>query len=257
VDVKWNQVAATPFDSIKGYLVTTGVPYQPDLIHFDYYVTNPAAPGYNPLATNPCGVDGAATSCAVSLQFPMTTTNGRTLAVNGVYSTSVLAIYMDGHRSDGRCDNGTALGFAPPCADGSIPQFAEPGFTSVNYMLRSRAWPLKYSQLITRQVGDSSDRDRVRVDQIYVLFADLDQHQAEFVLWQPYGVSYPMTAATILGANSPGLGTIAFLDNTNTQGKRFGLQAVITPLTGVRGRFEIFANTIQLSSHAELVMSAV
>lgn len=215
VDVAWIPPQSGPVESqIKGYLVTTGVPYQSDLIHFDYLISNPNAPGYDS-ARDPCAPNGTAPECSFKVQFPLTTTNGNTLGPNGLYSTSVVAIYMDGHRSDGRCDNGTGPGTQPPCQDGSTPTFFYPGFTARQYIIRARNWPLAYAATPTGR--------------LYLVFVDLDNHEAEFVDWIPYGVSYPMQASTIAGSNTAAAGLVAFVDNTNTSGKRVGLVALATP----------------------------
>lgn len=225
VPVTWQQVVNSPHDTVKGYVLTTGVPYQPDLIHFDYLVTNPSAPGFDPAV---CGPDGAGATCAFELSFPLATTAGGQLSVNGVYSTSVLAVFMDGHRSDGRCDDGTGAGAPPPCPDGNSPQITYPdGFTFVEYVIRSKAWPLKYG------VGAGSGYGA----QLYAVLLDLDGHEGEFIVARPYGLGYPMQAATITGSNASSAGVVVFLDDGGPGTPGFGMQAVVAG-TSMYGYFE-------------------
>lgn len=221
-ELRWTQPATAPADPIRGYVVTVQVPNKPETRHFRYLVTDPGDPAYRE-AADPCAPGGAATSCSLSLEFPLATAGGQALSGNGQYAATLVTLFRDRHRSDGRCDDGTPLGAAPPCADGSTPAFEAPGFTDTDFLLRSRPWPLAYRQIVYRSDGRG-------VHQVYVLLADLEQHAFEFTIWIPVSVVYQGSGPGVAGTNSEG-GAIAHLDASYSG--RFGFQGTLTPVCAV------------------------
>jgi hypothetical protein len=206
VKVEWTQPGTNAFDLIKGYVVTIGIPYQPARVYQLRLVSDPTSGEYD-ASKDPCAPNGTASTCSVTLTFPLTDATGGTLTADGYYGISVATIFRDGHRSDGRCDNGTALGTAAPCSDGTTPAFTAPGVTSTELLIRSRDWPSVFAHEYT--VGTP----KLHVTQIYVLFTDFSKQEAEFVVWKPYGKSYTFKGALVNGSDAGG-GMIAAVDTS-------------------------------------------
>lgn len=218
--VRWTQPATAPLDAIRGYVLTVQPTNKPEASHVRYLVTDPEAQGYLASA-DPCAPGGSAPTCSLPLEFPLSTASSGLLPVNGQYLAKLVTLFRDRHRSDGRCDDGTAAGALPPCADGSTPAFAAPGVASTDFLLRSRPWPLAYRQCISGNRG---------IHQVHVLLADLDQQAFEFTSWLPLPVVYGTSTLGVVGTNSAG-GAIAHLDLGYSG--RFGIQATLTTTTAV------------------------
>ena len=72
----------------------------------------------------------------------------------------------------------------------------------------------------------------------------------------PYGRGYSMSAGSIVGSNENGIGSIAYLDNTNTSGNRFGFQATLQ-LVSVPAFFPTPTNVIVTVPTQELQFKAL
>lgn len=155
VKVEWSPPAGP--EDVKGYVVSTSAPFEFDAskIHHAYL-----------LSTDACSTE----PCSLTLTFPLTTIGGSQLAANGKYETRIVTVYADGHRSDGRCDDGTAFG-TPNCV-----AFTPPGYASTQYLLRTKSWPLVYR--------DDGTRDNFGVVMRNVLLVDFSTGEIEFVAWQ-------------------------------------------------------------------------
>lgn len=218
--IRWAQPLAAPSDPIRGYVFAIQPTNRPQTRHIRYLVTDPADPAYLASA-DPCAPDGAAPTCRLQLDFPLATVGGGLLPANDQYTITLVTLFRDGHRSDGRCDDGTAQGAAPPCPDGSTPAFVAPGISSTDLLLRSRAWPLAYRQCIYGSRG---------IHQVHVLLADLEEHAFEFTSWLPLGVVKQGGGPGVAGTNGGG-GVVSFLDFSYSV--RFGIQAVLSPRSAV------------------------
>ncbi len=226
---RWNRPAPKGGDAIKGYVLTLSADYVASSKKTFYLITDKDNPGV--ADPNPCGVDGTASSCAFDLNWAgLLSDTGTPIPANATFSANLVAIYKDLHRSDGRCDDGTAAGAAAPCADSSVPAYdiyRGTGIARTQFLHRNTAWPLKYRKIIsTTQSAYGS------VWQVYVLLADLDAKKFEYVVWKPTGTTFAGGGATVIGSNAGG-GVIEFLSNA---GGHWNLSAVLEP-TAARGLF--------------------
>lgn len=219
VAIKWQQpTLVSGSDPTKGYIATISADYVPDSTKTLYLITDTGNP--NVASPNPCGADGKAASCAVALPFPYTSDAGKSIAADGNFSMTLIGLFKDGHRSDGRCDDGTGVGSPPPCPDGSSPAISA-GIARTQFLHRTRAWPLMYQQKIPGSKPNSG------MWQIYVLLADLDGHEFEFIEWKPVGATYIGGGVTVQGSNLAGSGAIAYSKLNGP--KHYSLDVVITP----------------------------
>jgi len=168
VEVRWDQPPVAFGDRIKGYLVTVARPHEQDSRHFDYVISEPLArlSAGLPHSTNPCGPSGDEPQCSLELTFPMMSEAGRLLPHDQKYVVSLVTIYSDGHRTDGRCDDGTPEGATCSPAEGGFVR-ALPGLDSREFFLTYEAWPLAYQESSTRNV----------------LFVDFNTQRAMFLWW--------------------------------------------------------------------------
>ena len=226
VTLRWAQPDASVFDPVRAYVVVVSppdpTPQHLAKYHTRYLVTDPEDPAYA-ASSDPCAPGGASESCALTLAFPLTTGDGTIYGPEGLYSASLVTVFADGHRSDGRCDDGTALGAPAPCADGSVPKIAAPGYAFTEFYLTQDDWPLVYRDVIPRTDGTGPNIT-------YVLLIDFATNRLEFVVWQPLGgaTTRRFTDMRVVGANE-GLGAIALLDLADG----FALEVVVTPADAI------------------------
>jgi hypothetical protein len=154
-----------------GYVVTLARPGETDekSIYRKRFVSADA--GY------PCD---AANLCTLDFRFPYTLDSGATLPANAKYAVTIVPIFADGHRSDGRCDDGTIAGKANCGAAVTSP----PGWASAEFLLSARKWPLHYS--------DSTAYDK-RPDRPVThdaLLVDPGTGYLQYVVWNSGGAPF-------------------------------------------------------------------
>lgn len=214
--VKWSQ--PTIGGPVKAYALSVAPPGDTANMHKEYIVTDPTDAAFD--ARNACGADGAAAECAVDLVFPLSSTGGQ-LRNEGVYDMSLITIFRDGHRSDGRCDDGTVDGAAcnPELNDFRV--IDSFGKSLWQVVIRERQWPLLFGL-------NRASRDRGNVPSI-LLFLDYAAKRGE--LWI-YSHNSPSdiragTAIFMQGDNAGGQGVYAFGSPPMLQsGKTFNVVGV-------------------------------
>jgi len=236
----WTQPVPPFGDTIKGYILTVARPGDQATRAFRYEVTDPAArlSAGQPWQSNPCGPSGDAQECSVTLQFPMTVGSGRFLDVDGKYAASLVTVYIDGHRTDGRCDDSTGPG--SECPGGQSFAIAPPGISVVEFLLRERAWPLVFFDQGASKPGGVPEPpaalkeyvDRIGGAGPVVLLVDFAIQRAEIVIWNPntsQDVVFQVPSNTIIGTNE--VGGIVHLAGSRVFGPSFLFDGavVLTP----------------------------
>lgn len=193
----WTPPVTPQNERVKGYVLTVAKPETQESRHFEYLVTDPLerlSAGL-PSATNPCGADGAAAECSLTLQFPLATVGGGALVPDDKFIVSLVTVFADGHRTDGMCDDGTPTGVRCPTSKGGA-NLERPGFDSREFFVSSRAWPLVFQDPATRNV----------------LFVDFAAQRAQFLVWDPgspRNILYRDQTRQIIGSNAQG-GLVVF-----------------------------------------------
>lgn len=163
--ISWSQPGVGPDDTIRGYALAVAKTGDPTTAHWERYVTqkflvdsnnNPTTipnPEFDE-SRSPCGADGKAGPCSTKLEFPLGPNGGTVgplLDGDGKYDLALVTIYADGHRTDGRCDDGT-----PPGAicDPNLPGItvSGTGISTWQFVMRTKAWPSTYAEN-TRYIG--------------------------------------------------------------------------------------------------------
>lgn len=148
----WDEATAVGTEPVKGYVLAVGRPGDFSKVHARRIIKG--EPG------DPC----AGGSCSLTLAFPLASPGGP-LPADDKYALGVVTLFADGHRSDGRCDDGSAFGVA--CASNlSHP----PGFVYTEFLIKAYAWPDAYQNSVSRDV--------LLVDQP-------DTQKFEFINWRP------------------------------------------------------------------------
>ncbi|HEX9775131.1 MAG TPA: hypothetical protein VGB83_06090 [Actinomycetota bacterium] len=146
VAVEWEEDASA--EALAGHILTVAQPGE----------LNPAKVYSRRLFAGgdyPC-VAGA---CSTTLEFPLTTAAGETLAADGKYSVSIVTVSADGHRSDGRCDNGTVEGLGN-CGAALT---HKPGWASAEILLAPASWALSYVDRLGNVLLIDPDDTRVQL----------------------------------------------------------------------------------------------
>jgi hypothetical protein len=213
--VKWYQPAVS--EQVAGYVMLIGVPYLPNAVHHERIETT-------------CTAD-----CSRTLTFPLSNLDSSLpdLPVEGVFRLRLITRFADGHRSDGRCDDGSILGAPAPCADGTTPAFKAPGYGATEFLHRTEAWPLAFEQIV-------AGSNRRTVGQIYVLLANLDEQRFEFVFWKPIPANYDGGGSGVMGSNTSG-GVITY-EQLSGPRPHWGLHMTITG-SRAGGYFETWGST--------------
>lgn len=120
----------------------------------------------------PCDGTGL---CSLTVSFPITMPAG-SLTPDGRYALSIVSIFVDGHRSDGRCDDGTALGTTTACT--SLISHP-PGWASAEFLFSEYPWPQRFQDPMTRDV----------------LLLDPADARAELHVWRPADPTQELYAA--------------------------------------------------------------
>lgn len=202
VRVTWRQAAAPFGHTVKGYVLAVSYPGDESSRHFVYEITDPelrVAAG-EPWQTNPCGNNGDREECEILLRFPMTSTiSGKMLSLNRKLSFSLVTVYRDGHRTDERCDDGSALGVACAPADAGF-VIERPGFSASELFITARRWPAIFFDPGSLTTPTA------------VLFVDFTAKRGQFVVWNtgsPYEQIYVATSNHIVGDDATG-GVVSF-----------------------------------------------
>jgi hypothetical protein len=187
--LKWTQPPTNPAARVKGYILTAAIPGDQQSRHIERIITNTNDALADPNDSRlPCGLDGLAAECTLSLQFPLAGLN-KALKGEGKYDFTLATIWKDNYRTDSRdglalCDNGTTLGAlcGPTVA---APKVASPGFSPWSIFITKTAWPVRF--------GDSWDPYAVNTagtsygSPKYLLLVDFEKHRGSFVDLQPNG----------------------------------------------------------------------
>lgn len=160
VNVRWRERA--DFETPVGYVVSVAEPGERDRARI---WSRPFVSG----AGSPCDGTGI---CALAVSFPLVTDSFQLLTAGKKYGVSVTAIFEDGHRSDGRCNDGTAAGTADHCA--ALVSHA-PGWAGVEVFVSDHAWALRYRGVLSVNERATPSND--------LLLVDPDGREVAFVLW--------------------------------------------------------------------------
>jgi hypothetical protein len=229
VPLEWTPPGTAPDDAVKAYLLVLAHPknkVETTGYYVKRFVVDPTDPAYDS-SLDPCAPTDTGVRCATTLDFPLNSWDGKLLDREGLYSMLMFTIFKDGHRSDGRCDDGTFTGAVAPCADGTTPAMAAPGYAASEFMLRRTEWPLVYERkIIQRSLAFGLLPANGKVDHVEVLMANLVTHRFEFIYWTP-AVAIETHAGsdawTINGVNE-GAGVVNYASPT------FVLNATLGPM---------------------------
>lgn len=196
--VIWTQPSLPPDTYLKGYVVVIAKPNVQTSRVYRRVISDPAAPGFDAGAP-PCGPDGRATTCSLSLRFPLTAAGGEVLygdfvdyLDDGIYDIALITMYGriyqegtwldDGRRSDGLCDDGTGPG---ALCDPTVapPVLHAPGASYWRFQMRAAAWPQVFVQRGYAQTPDGYRRSCSCMPHITLLL-DLPNHRAELTIWE-------------------------------------------------------------------------
>lgn len=204
VDLSWRQPAAEPgvSETVKAYALAIAVPGDEENMHFEYVVTDPADPSFDP--RRPCGAEGTSASCTLTLEFPLFTTGEKMLTADGKYDVALVTVFADGHRTDGRCDDGTGPGRQCDPAERDF-TIAGQGVSTWQFLIRSDPWPHAFvdRQLLVR----SGTAGRATEAPNHLLLVDYRRHRAEFTFWNPLSRAESFFRASMLVQGDDDLGT--------------------------------------------------
>lgn len=224
VTFTWSQPATHPGFPLKGYVLAVAVPHVQATIHYEYLITNPSyGPDFDP--RRPCGPDGAAPACSLTLTFPLETVGGTRLSPSGKYAAALITVYADeGRRTDGRCDDGTPQGvecspFMPPTRVMEHRNKQElwlnggrHGISGLEFMMLPKEWPNVFLQTIETPLSGAAYKVRAPHSLLLADFASTPK-DAAYVLWNahlPTFGTYPGTGqAGIQGVDGQG-GVVSF-----------------------------------------------
>lgn len=238
VPVTWTQVANAA-ERVKAYAVTIAPSGDQDGRVQQYLAIDPSSPVFDP--REPCGPDGAAASCSLTLNFPMSGIGGSILTGDGVYDIVLVTVYADGHRSDGLCDDGTVSGSPCDPTTQDVRTIA-PGASKIQLVMSADPWPDTYIENQRFVKPGVSDKDPTRTYQApaSVLLVDFAAQRARFIVArvnpQCSGGTclatrtrpqvYEATSRGIVGAN--GTGVVSF-ETLDPEGRLVRFDAVIFP----------------------------
>jgi hypothetical protein len=246
ISIKWQQPSKTsPTDPIKGYVINLTADYVADSSATLYLITDKSNVNFSSSA--PCGPDGMLPECALAFSLPYTSDSGKLISAENNFSLTLVALFKDGHRSDGLCDDGTAVGVVAPCADGTVPYASSSGVARTQFMHRVKAWPLVYRQIVNARPGYGAW-------QIFVLLVDLEAHEFQFVTWKPAPTTYGGGGIeSVVGSNSAG-GAIAFQQLSGPQ--HWLVDAVLTP-SSATGLWVLTSSTNEFQNSYQFNMSKI
>lgn len=219
VTFTWTQPPMPVGETIKGYVLIVARPGNQGSRAFERVVTNPEDPAFDQ-ARAPCGADGAAPACSLSLSFPLNAASEHPLGADGKYDVALVTMYEGGpltdRRSDGLCDDGTGPGGDCPVDEPafriephrSFDVNRVPGISTWQFALREKAWPVAYVQTATvERTGGGPSFDAP----LTMLLVDFDLRQGEFVVWNALGFEerFAATSTLIVGDNATG-GLVSF-----------------------------------------------
>lgn len=217
VTIPWNQPPKNPALGIRGYELAVGIPGDLNSRHIERIITDTALPlQFDTRA--PCGATGNDASCSVTLSFPLAGLSGD-LGREGKYDISLVTIYKDGTRTDGRCDNGLPQGVQCPASQAAF-QVAPPGSSTWSFFITHRDYPVAFAEVSTyNQTGATAGTPGgvTRKVPFYLLLVNFATKQGLFVDTHPYGGAadvYFAPSNQIIGDNASGHGAIAFGSGT-------------------------------------------
>lgn len=225
VTVTWNQPPTNPREDVRAYVLLIARAGDKEG-RFEYMILDPADPGVD--SRRPCGEDGRAPSCSLSLAFPLT--GSPHLQGEGKYDLALVTIYRDGHRTDGRCDDGTGAGVV--CSSSTGFRIVPKGVSTWEFFITRKAWPNAFAevQIIT---PSGAAPGTFYSAPVYVLLVDFELQRGEFIFWQYVGVTERRFAATsneIKGSGTAGL--VSFASNLSAgQGENFRFDGFALPQT--------------------------
>lgn len=239
-DVKWLQPAAGPNDRIKGYVLTVAEPGVQITRHFEYIMTD-RDPAFDGIRSTACGAAGISGVCTFRLSFPLVgQTPDAILEANDKYDLALVTIYADGHRTDGRCDNGTAQGAA--CGS-SVPSFVvtAPGTSTWEFLIRSDAWPNAFVQTLAYKPSGQSGTAANYTGPGQILLVDFALRKGELIIWNPFQLAdvYAASSNQIIGQNGNG-GAIHFGSTVSPASKSFVFDGETVPFLDVNGAYSIY-----------------
>ncbi len=193
--VSWEQPPQNPVEAVRAYVLTLAKPLDENSRHSEYLVVDRGDPAFD--TRLPCAPDGKGTTCTFTFSFPLGALRG-----DGKYDASLITVYQDGHRTDGRCDDGTGEG---ALCDPTEPAFkvVPPGISYWQFWITSRPWPNVY---VEEQVFRPTGSAVLFNAPAYMLLVDFSLKQAEFVAWNLQGPAkrYFASSNGIVGADTAG-----------------------------------------------------
>jgi hypothetical protein len=245
--VKWKPPTSTSAaDQVKGYVLTMSADYVANSTKTEYMITNPSVAGYD-AAKDPCATTEAGTTCTWTKPWPLVADGGLSLPVDANFSLNIVTLYVDGHRSDGNCDDATPAGFAPPCAGDTVPAVPLTGVARTQFLHRAYQWPLAYQKIVSQSCTRNFSNGKCQftgVWQVYVLLADLDARQFQYIEWKPVGLSFTGGGLTVVGSNALG-GVISYTNLTGPY--HWTLNAVLGP-SDARGAWLRMSSTNEIQN---------